>query len=170
MQILKWISLGLIFTLSTLIGNIKSKKYIDRVKELKDLKMSFNIIETKIRYTYKPLKDIFEELSKGSEKEKIKELLANLSQSLENLSMQEAWESALNTTKLNLNEEDLGVISPIGKMLGKTDKDGQVSELKVIMTFLDKQIEKAEIEKAKNEKLYKTLGLITGMAIVILLI
>lgn len=32
------------------------------------------------------------------------------------------------------------------------------------------QIEKAEKEKAKNEKLYKTLGTVIGLAIVIILI
>ena len=47
---------------------------------------------------------------------------------------------------------------------------GQVNEIKLIDTFLDVQIEKAEQDKRKNEKMYKTLGVTVGLAIVIVLI
>lgn len=36
--------------------------------------------------------------------------------------------------------------------------------------FLNKQIKQAEQEKIKNEKLYKKLGTVIGLAIVIILI
>lgn len=47
---------------------------------------------------------------------------------------------------------------------------GQVNEIKLIDSFLNVQIEKAEQEKRKNEKMYKTLGVTVGLAIVIVLI
>lgn len=53
---------------------------------------------------------------------------------------------------------------------GKTDVEGQISELEVTGNFIDTQIVKAEEERKKNEKLYKTLGTIVGLAIVIILI
>ena len=55
-------------------------------------------------------------------------------------------------------------------MLGKTDIDGQVSEIRLTNKFLDVQIKDAENEKLKNEKLYKTLGATVGLALVIILI
>lgn len=36
--------------------------------------------------------------------------------------------------------------------------------------FIDEQIQKAEEEQKKNEKLYKSLGIITGIGIAIILI
>ena len=48
----------------------------------------------------------------------------------------------------------------------KTDLEGQVSEIKLVQDFLNTQIEMAEKEKQKNEKLYKTLGGVIGLAIV----
>ena len=52
---------------------------------------------------------------------------------------------------------------------GKTDISGQISEIDLTNTFLDMQIEKAENEKRKNQKMYKTLGTVIGLAIVIIL-
>ena len=54
-------------------------------------------------------------------------------------------------------------------MLGKTDVNGQVSELNLSIGFIDSQIEKAEEECKKSEKMYKSLGSIAGLAIVIIL-
>ena len=48
--------------------------------------------------------------------------------------------------------------------------EGQVSELKLTNDFIDTQIKKAEEDCKKNQKLYKTLGTIVGLAIVIILI
>ena len=55
-------------------------------------------------------------------------------------------------------------------MLGKSDLDGQISQIDITLNFLDKQIEEAEIEKSKNERLYKKLGTIMGLTLVIILI
>ena len=55
-------------------------------------------------------------------------------------------------------------------MLGKTDVEGQISEIKLVQNFLDTQIEQAEVERQKNEKLYKTLGGVLGLAIAIILV
>ena len=55
-------------------------------------------------------------------------------------------------------------------MLGKTDLEGQISEIKLVQNFLNTQIDLAEKEKQKNEKLYKTLGGVIGLAIVIILV
>ena len=55
-------------------------------------------------------------------------------------------------------------------LLGKTDVDGQISQIEQTSEFLNNQIEKAEAERVKNEKLYKTLGIVSGAGLVILLI
>ena len=44
------------------------------------------------------------------------------------------------------------------------------NEIKLVNNFLDTQIKTAEDEKNKNEKLYRTLGIVAGMTITILLI
>lgn len=55
-------------------------------------------------------------------------------------------------------------------MLGQMDLDGQVNEIRLTMKFLENKIEDAQMERKKNEKLYKTLGATIGLAIVIILV
>ena len=45
-----------------------------------------------------------------------------------------------------------------------------MSEIEITLNFIDKQIIKAEEERKKNEKMYRSLGTIVGLAIVIILI
>lgn len=53
---------------------------------------------------------------------------------------------------------------------GKTDVKGQLSIISLTEKLIEVQIEKAEEEKNKNAKLYKTLGIVSGVGICILLV
>ena len=142
MIILKYIILGIILLGTSYIGILISKKYTNRVKDLKEMKKGLNFFEEKIKFTYEPIPDVFEDISKN----------------------------AVNSADTNLSKEDVDIIMGLAKMLGRTDIDGQVSEIRLTDKFLDVQIKDAEREKSKNSKLYKTLGATVGLALVIVLI
>lgn len=89
---------------------------------------------------------------------------------MKELSAGEAWSYALKNSSTNMNQEDLEVLKTLEKLLGKTSIEGQLSEIELLKTSVDNQIQKAEEERGKNEKLYKNLGIIVGLAIVIILI
>ena len=171
MQMIKYIFLITILFLAIYIGNLMSKKYINRVKELIQIKLALNIIKSKIKFTQIPLKDIFEQIYKTTEESNVKNFWKNTINGLnKNLEIETAWGKAIDETETNLIKEDLNILREMGKMLGKTDVDGQLSNLEIASSFIDTQIEKAEIEKQKNSKLYKTLGLVSGLSIIIILI
>lgn len=90
---------------------------------------------------------------------------------IKKVNAKEAWDLAVEDTKdlLNFTKEDLNFVKSVGNMLGKTDANGQVSEINMSIDFIDSQIEKAEDECKKSEKMYKSLGSIAGLAIVIIL-
>lgn len=168
MQIIKYIMLFLILITSSLIGKCLAKKYVYRLSELKEMKNDLNILKTKIKFTYEPIPDIFEEISKNSNynvgkifktaKENMKEQTANI-----------AWEKAIDENVSNLKQTDKKTLKTLSKLLGQTDIEGQTSQIEITEKFLEEQIKEATEEKQKNEKLYTRLGTIIGIAIVIIL-
>lgn len=169
MQILKYILLVIIFSASTGIGITISKMYENRVKELKEFKNILNIIKTKIKFTYEPLGEIFKQISQKSTTN-IEKIFEQMSIQLNYNSVNETWTNCIQKADISINQEDKDVLKKLGKLLGQTDVEGQISEIEVTEQFLDMQIEKAEEEKKKNQKMYKTLGIVTGLVIVIILI
>ena len=146
-----------------------SKKYSNRLRDLKEMRKALNFFEEKIKFTYEPVPDVFEEIS-HKVKDNMGEIFCNSSKTMENESAGVAWEKAVEEANSNFTKEDKDIIKGLAKMLGKTDIDGQVSEIRLTCKFLDVQINDAENEKLKNEKLYKTLGATVGLALVIILI
>lgn len=173
MIIVKYTFLFFIFLGVSFLGNLISKKYKNRIEELRDFKEACNILESKIRFTYEPLGDIFQEISKILRKEnRIYKIFENSSFNMKKCDFKTSWEKSIDEEKTNLNlkNEDINLIKGLSNMLGKTDMEGQLSEIDLTMSFLDNQILLAEEECRKNEKMYRSLGTIFGLAIIIILI
>lgn len=168
MIFIKFIIYILIFCLCTYIGLLISKQYKNRVTELNELKIALNILKTKIRFTNETLKDIFDDIAKNS-KGNVSNLFKEISSKINFNTAQYAWETSLDNSSLRLKDEDIQALKSMGKLLGKTDLEGQLKEIELTENFLETQIIDAKNEREKNEKLYKTLGMVSGLGIVIIL-
>ena len=82
----------------------------------------------------------------------------------------DVWENCIQDADISIKQEDKDILKKLGKLLGQTDVEGQISEIEVTENFLDMQIENAEEEKRKNQKIYKTLGVVAGLVFVIILV
>ena len=91
-------------------------------------------------------------------KAKYEETSNTLTAYREESSSDEKTKETLENELLNLNMQ-----------LGKTDVEGQMSEINQFCSLINEQIAIAEEEKNKNSKMYKSLGTIIGLAIVIIL-
>lgn len=169
MQIIKSILLISIFSLSTAIGLLISKTYENRVKELKEFKNILNIMKSKMKFTYEPLGEIFRQIAKDNNT-RVENIFAHMANKMIFCRTKETWESCIEDADISINKEDKDILKKLGKLLGQTDIDGQISEIEVTQNLLDLQIEKAEEERRKNQKMYKTLGVIVGLAFVIILV
>lgn len=161
MIIIKFVLLGIVVFVCSYIGNIKAGSFEKRYLELKKFKRSLGIFRSKLEFTYEPIGEIFEDISKlvyEDEDNLFQRFIQNNDWNL-SVEMQKSWDN-----------EDKEVAKGLGKMLGKLDKDGQLNEIYVTDSFIDKQIENAYEVKQKNEKLYKILGRSAGIAIAIILI
>ena len=168
MVFIKGIILFLIFISSTFIGILIAKTYKNRVRDLEEIKNALNMLETKMKFTYEPIPEIFREISKNM-KQGVSDIFLKASENMKEHVAGTAWNMALDSSKTNMKDEDIDILKRLNKLLGKTDIEGQISEINLTNSFLDKQIEKAIKEQEKNEKLYKTLGMITGLTMVIIL-
>ena len=169
MIIIKYIILVLLLISSSYIGILISKKYQGRVKELKEMKSYLTIFCAKIKLTYQPIPQIFEELG-NKENSNISYIFKTASKNMQEMPAGEAWLKAIDMQNTELKKEDIEVLKGLSNLLGKVDLEGQVSEIELVDNFLDNQIEKAEEESKKSVKMYKTLGLTVGLAMVIILI
>ena len=168
MQGIKYVLLIAIFGLSTAIGMTISKTYENRVIELKEFKNILNIMKTKIKFTYEPLAEIFKQIANNNETN-VEKIFGQMANQLTYFQTREVWENCIQEADISINQEDKDILKKLGKLLGQTDVDGQISEIDVTENFLNMQIEKAEEEKKKNQKIYKTLGITVGLIFVIIL-
>lgn len=168
MEVIKYFILFLILIASSMIGKFISKKYVYRLQELEEIQNSLNILKTKIKFTYEPIPEIFDEISKSSCKN-VSNIFKNAKDKMNNATAYIAWKEAVEETITNLKNEDKQVLVTLGKLLGQTDVEGQLSQIEITEKFLEGQLKEALEEKHKNEKLYTRLGTIIGLVIVIVL-
>ena len=167
MLIFKIMCLATILIICMGIGFNISAKYTSRVNGLKKMLRALNIFEEKIKFTYEPIPNIFEELGDNfsnskneNENDYVGEIFSRASLNMKTMHAGEAWENAIDSVNTNFSKEDINIIKGLAK----------VSEIRLTKQFINTKIEEAEIEKQKNSKLYKTLGATIGLATVILLI
>ena len=168
MLFVKYFMLFLILVASVLLGKNIARKYVNRLKELEEMRTALNIFRSKVSFTYSPIPEIFEEIAKDS-KGNIGKIFSVASKKMEMVTANIAWSEAINEVDSNLNKEDKKILENLSKLLGQTDVEGQISQIDITQKFLDNQIQDAIDEKQKNEKLYSKLGITIGLAIVVVL-
>ena len=153
MEVVKVFMLFLVFITSALIGKFLSKKYVYRLEELEEMKNSLNIFKSKIKFTYEPIPEIFEEISKNANKN-IGIIFSRAKQKMNDTTATIAWEESLDEivreNKTNLKKEDINILKSLSKLLGQTDVEGQVSQIEITQNFLNTQIKEARRRKSKK--------------------
>lgn len=156
MEMIKIFMLFLVFITSALIGKFLSKKYVYRLEELEEIQNSLNIFKSKIKFTYEPIPEIFEEISQNTRKN-IGLIFSKAKEKMNILTATIAWEETLDEileeNKTNLKKEDINILKSLSKLLGQTDVEGQVSQIEITQNFLESQIKEARRRKSKKRKI-----------------
>lgn len=163
-----------IFITSSLIGFLYGGKYSKRVISLGQLQQGIRLLQTEIIVFANPLPQALENISmKTSEDIKnvfmmVKEkMLSNQSGDLY-FSFLEATEY-LKTTCL-LKQKDIDVFLSLGKVIGKTNRVDQEQQFIYALRQFEELLAEAKDEKIKNEKMYRSLGVLMGLGMIIILI
>lgn len=169
MLILKLLIAGLIVGICTAIGIIKSKKYESREYILREAIMLFRGLKSEINYTLTPIPNAIESVRQNM-KTSLKDVMGAVSFELLQYNTKGENITSEIARLQELSPYDIQIISSGIISLGKTDVEGQINVLNMTCETLETQLNDSIEAKKKNSKLYKTVGLATGLMIAIVFI
>ena len=163
-----------VFGISTFIGYALANKFSTRVNEIKDFILALEIFETKIKYTYDSLSTSFLYIADNL-KTKAYRIFYITAEEIKddiNSSAGAIFKRVVDEEKifLNLSGEDIEIVKGLGIALGQTDIEGQIKNIRLVKSSLERQLDTAVEEKSKNYKLYRNMGVLSGLIIIIILL
>lgn len=173
MIVLKLIGGILVVVASSLIGLMKARDYEKRTEDLRDIINALQMLESEICYKSNILKYALLNCAEAKSGSNTSILFKKTSELLKNRNMTsvEAWTEALKTNagKTSLKEEDVQILLRLGSSLGTSDYEGQVKNIGFIIKQIEGQVVKADAECIKYQAMYRKLGLLSGITVVIML-
>ena len=153
----------------TLMGLKFSERLKKRVKLLELTVRMINEIALQIRYSSPTVFELLDDLCNNPAYSELKYLIRIKEKRVCGKSFSEVWNDGLSDVKENdFTAEDYSVISEIGEELGRSDTDGQLTALALIKDKLLILRDNSAAEYEKKGKLYRTLGLLSGICVAIL--
>lgn len=164
--------IGLVIT-SGMTGILKGSQLKQRIIMLYDIQNLVLTMKSQMNYLKEPVSVLFEKLSKKQDSRAFRlpgECLLEM-QSKDG-EMGEFWARKAKEIyrKTALTEEDITILSQMGKYLGQTDFANQQAQFQWTEERLHRQIEEAEQQCAQKYSLYCRLGFLGGAAAALILI
>ncbi|MFV0517571.1 MAG: hypothetical protein ACK5MV_09250 [Aminipila sp.] len=165
----------LIFVICSAIGYFMAQEYKCRVVNLQSFLDGLKKLEDEILYRKTPLPEALKNVSEEKDNNAAKYLFSNVSLNLGengNHNFANIWSRySVNLDKdFALKENDIHIISELGRGLGSTDAYGQSAVIQRACKQLESQLDEAVEANNTKGKMYKSLGIAVGLTIVIILI
>jgi len=171
-MIIKFLGAFVLISATSIIGFSLANDCSKRPRALRELQSLLQMLENEISYLSNLLSEAFNRIYEGTNSDTAI-LFRETAKKLETkgVTADIAWEKSIeeNYQRLSLNKEDKSILLSFGKMLGNSDLEGQLNNIKLISSQLKLQELKAEEMRLKNEKMYRSLGVLSGLAITIIL-
>lgn len=170
---LKMVGIIFIVSASTLIGFSYSARLEQRLKDLRSLRLALGTLEREMVFLSNPLPHALHSAARvGGSISQIFKDCGDLLTSKKGYCAFEAWNESIEKNWFNthLQSEDKEILLSLGNNLGTYDIQNQTESIKMITSQLEVQEKNAEEEIKKSSKMYKSLGVLGGLAISIVLI
>ncbi len=156
------------------LGESKARRLGQRVKELESFQQSLKLLSAEVVYDHCLLTRAFRRIS-GQGISPVKDIYEKAAEMLESgrdISARQAWEGALKEVSSSTcyKERDLEVIETLGISLGENRKEGQLTQIELVLKRLEFVLQEAREDQSRNERMWRYLGLLGGAALVILLL
>ena len=152
----------------TCLGFLKSSELSRREKSLRDIKTALSILESEIVLSSNHLKDAFLKISRLCA---CRGLFSDAAKTMGDCGIDRAWQDAVEQNKkgLCLSESDAEILKILSSRLGMSDKEQQKKNIRHVETLLDMAITNAHAEYQNSAKLYRSMGFLGGLFVVMLL-
>ncbi|WP_255301159.1 stage III sporulation protein SpoIIIAB [Bacillus sp. Marseille-P3800] len=169
---MRWLGALLIIGCTTIYGFYQARLLQERPRHIRQLRSALQSLEAEMLYGQTPLAKASQNIAEQL-KGPVAALFATFSRSLaeKKATAKDAWETAIHDTwkDLSLQEKEKEVLLQFGATLGTMDRVHQQKQLKLTQTHLERDEEEAKSIQARYEKMYKALGVLAGLLIVILM-
>lgn len=145
----------------TLAGYCKSLSLKNRHESIKKIIYSLHIMENEINYGKNSMNKILEKIGI------MNGLKFNIADAK---NAEEAFLSAINTDKLAISKAEEDAVRNFSKSLGKTDSYVQLKNIKNTVRTLEILEKDAKEEYEKFGRMYRNIGILSGLMLVILLV
>ena len=165
------ISIGIIAGCSY-IGIYKSKALKSREYILRDMVTFLGLVENEIKYMLSILPNAYESARQKlitSLKDKMGIIVVDMLNLENEYLIDQSIVKNISDIK-EITDYDKNVFISTLKNLGRTDLEGQINIIENGINIIENQLKEANDIKLKNSKLYKTVGAIAGIMIVIICI
>ncbi|WGG44140.1 stage III sporulation protein SpoIIIAB [Rossellomorea sp. DA94] len=166
---------GAVFILlSTSWAGFEASKYLtERPRQLRLLKLALQSLEAEITYSHTPLHEATRKISKQLQKP-VSWFFETFSKKLteEEISVKKAWDESLNDVwKLTaFKAGEYEILKQFGENLGRHDMMTQQKHIQLALKHLDREETEAVEKQKKYEKMTKSLGFLSGLLLIILLL
>lgn len=144
----------------------------DRVRETEKFVRLFTVIQTQIEYALTPTGELLEKLSASTEFQDFSFIQLVKEQFIAGESLEKAWNTALQKYAANsaLQAKEMELISAFSESFGSTDKFGQSANCAYFIAQLKMQAEELQKDVHTKSRLYRAVGILSGVFLMILLL
>lgn len=161
----------IVFTTTT-FGFEIAKGYSNRTKNLRQFKFALQSLNAEIIYGHLPLSEVTKRIAKQIE-DPLSKFFNEFSLRLqdESSSVSETWRECLDLIRYDasLKSTEYEVLVQFGETLGRHDIVSQQKHIILAMNHLDKEEVEAKESQQKNERMVRSLGFLSGVLIVLII-
>ncbi|WP_127585978.1 stage III sporulation protein SpoIIIAB [Paenibacillus koleovorans] len=169
---LKLIGAMLVIAACTLLGLAKAARYARRPRQLRLLIQVLQRLETEMTYGATPLADALRRIA-AQAADPIGAMLLDAAERMDpgGETAKASWQEAtrLHWRYTALQDSEREVWSQLGFTLGVSDREDQVKHLRLAASLLQTEEQVAWEEQRRYEKMWRSLGVLAGALIVIMM-
>lgn len=172
-MLLKIIGIIVLIITGILLGYSLCNDYIERIYCLEAIKKALIILRGEIKHNNSSICEALENIEVGNKN--VMNFIRKVIQEYKykKISLWEAWEKSITDylkKESGLNKEEITIIKDFGRNLGITDRETQLKNIDECVNEMEVSISGLKKEKKEKCKLYKTLGVLSGLFISIMLL